>query len=86
MKLFHFVLLCIVYFQPLSLFAQYHDNIWLFGTSNQAPPLSDSRMDFNFEPPLITLDPKPMSFLATCSVVSDAEGCLQFYTNGKWVA
>jgi hypothetical protein len=71
--------------QPI--FAQNHDYIWLGGISNDGvPPLSDYRIDFGSDPPLITDDPKPMDFYGTCSVMSDLDGNLLFYTNGKWIA
>ena len=70
-----------------SVLAQNHDYIWLGGASSgSVPPNSDFRMDFNFDPPLITNDPRPMSFFSTCSVMSDVDGNLLFYTNGKWIA
>jgi PKD repeat protein len=43
-------------------------------------------MDFNFNPPLITHDPKQMLFYANCSVMADKDGNLLFYSNGKWIA
>lgn len=67
--------------------SQNHDYIWLGGISNDGvPPLSDYRIDFGSDPPLITDDPKPMDFYQTCSVMADDDGNLLFYTNGKWIA
>ena len=83
-KLFYFVLLLSQF--PFSLSSQNHDHIWLFGTSDQPPPHSDARVDFNFDPPLVTHDPRPMVFRHTCSVFADEYGELLFASNGKWIA
>ena len=55
------------------------DNIWLLGGS-------DIRMDFNFDPPLITEEDRPFNFDATNASICNEEGELLFYTNGIRIA
>ena len=70
--------------------AQNHDFIWIFGGGStfgmQPPPFSDSRLDFNFAPPLISIDPKHIILRENCIVTSDYYGNFQFYSNGKIIS
>ena len=79
-------LVIIFYLVIVNLHSQNYDHIWLFGAGNQAPPLSDSQMDFNTDPPQITIDPKSMILYENCIVTSDFNGNLLFYSNGKSIA
>lgn len=54
-----------------------YDHIWLF---------NGSRMDFNHEPPLVTLDEQPMPFEGTNASICDDDGDLLAYTNGIYIA
>lgn len=82
-KLFFLYFFCGLFFSST---AQKHDYVWLFGAGNQPPPKSDSRLDFNFDPPQITIDPRPMFLVESVISVSDSNGFFKFYSNGKSVA
>ncbi len=86
MRYIHLAFLSVLSLASLTANAQNHDHVWLFGAGNEAPPLSDTRMDFNVDPPQITIDPKSMIMFRNCTVTSDAEGKLLFYSNGKFIS
>jgi|GEM_PF-3270204 len=54
-----------------------YDYIWLF---------NNSRMDFNYDPVLITADDQPMPFEGTNASVCDEQGELLASTNGIYIA
>jgi len=60
------------------------DYIWLLGYDNNLTNLifGGSRLDFNYDPPLVTYDYRELNFDAANASMCDAEGSLLFYTNG----
>jgi PKD domain len=68
--------------------AQNHDHVWLFGYGSQSPDpaFGGTIMDFNTMPPDIFYQYNEMNFDITDASMSDANGELQFYTNGIYVA
>ena len=61
------------------------DHVWLFGKypNDEANRRGGSRVDFNFEPPLVSFFHLPENFdFHEISMISDGEGKLQFYSDG----
>ena len=60
------------------------DHIWLLGYDNNPANLifGGSRLDFNYDPHLITYDYRDLNFDAANASMCDTEGNLLFYTNG----
>ncbi|WP_397299995.1 T9SS type A sorting domain-containing protein [Nonlabens ulvanivorans] len=68
--------LLIFLFSGFSIFAQNEGNFWYFG--------ENAGLDFSTSPPT-ALSNSAMSTVAGCSTVSDSNGNLLFYTNGRLV-
>ncbi len=60
------------------------DYIWLTGYSSNPNILivGGTRIDFNYDPPLVTYEYRDLNFERTNASMSDIEGNLLFYTNG----
>jgi len=60
------------------------DYIWLTGYSSNPTILIEggTRIDFNYNPPLITYNYRDLNFDAANASICDAEGNLLFYSNG----
>ena len=79
-----FTLVLTVCFLGCSLFAQQHDNVWLFGYNAASPDtlFGGSVIDFSEEPPLVYQKDRQMNIDVTMASACDSSGVLQFYTNG----
>ena len=64
------------------------DYVWLFGSTGIAPPQEwgGTRIDFNFDPPLVSEDPKGMGIWDYNNTMSDADGNLLFYNDHFFIA
>ena len=71
----------------LSLHGQKEDYVWLLGYGNNPDSeiTGDSRIDFNTEPPTISLVPQPIDFYFSDASICNGEGDLLIYTNGATV-
>jgi hypothetical protein len=69
---------------PLGVFAQKHDNVWLFGYNSNLgiEGVEGIKIDFQESPPSITYYPINYGFRTSNASFSDSEGNLLFYTNG----
>jgi hypothetical protein len=76
MKPFFFFFLFLLPYFP---FAQRHNAVWMFGYGGT---LEKSKLDFNVEPPEVSLEFFETSFLATNMSYCDNEGDLIMYSNG----
>ncbi len=86
MKYFYHILFLSIF--PIFLFAQKHDNVWLFGyTSNTVDSsFGGTVIDFNTTPPDIYYEFREMNIDITNTSMCDSAGNLLFYTNGSYVA
>ena len=72
----------------ISLFAQFHDNIWLMGYDSDAvnPIYGGTTLNFSESPPLVVKHDRDMNFRLTSASYADSVGNLLFYTNGIYIA
>jgi gliding motility-associated-like protein len=70
------ILILLIFFYQLTLFAQKEGNIWYFG--------SKAGLDFNSGVP-VALNNSAMNASSGCATISDTGGNLLFYTNGQTV-
>jgi hypothetical protein len=71
-----------------ALFGQKHDYIWTMGYDSNPFDTSFSgfNIDFNYKPPKITKKYRDMDFYTLSACISNADGQLQFYSNGCYIA
>ena len=64
------------------------DYVWLTGYASFSDDdrFGGARFDFNFSPPLVTEDPRPLDLYTNNTVMCDVEGNLLFYNNGQAIA
>ena len=91
MKLFHTFLLItfsFVTFAQTPFIHEKRDYIWLFGSTGIAPPAEwgGTKIDFNFDPPVISEDPKDMGFWDFNTSMCDVNGNLLFYNDFFFIA
>jgi len=77
------ILLYILFWIPIALFAQKHDYIWHFGQSNTSYPATV--LDFNFPNDSIYIINRPMRIGYDNTSICDTAGNLLFYTNGIYI-
>jgi hypothetical protein len=67
-----------------ALFGQKHDYIWTMGYGSFPPTPGFGGIDFDFNqmPPQPVQHPRAMDFFQLSACISDADGKLQFYSNG----
>lgn len=68
-------------------YSQKEDFVWLLGYGNNpnSTITGGSRIDFNTEPPTITLEHRPINFFLSDASICNESGNLLFYTNGVTV-
>jgi hypothetical protein len=70
-----------------SAFSQWHDAVWLHGTTHYGSPLYDRfYIDFNEDPRVVHEHERAMNIRFTVSSISDSLGNLVIYTNGAYIA
>ena len=86
--LFFFLISSYFSFAQTEFIHEKRDYIWLTGYSSNPDIfwVGGTRIDFNFDPPLIEYEYRDMNFDMTNASICDTEGDLMFYTNGIAIA